>query len=132
MRRIPTLLVLAVLALAARPAGAAAQSTDRWQLTLDDEQVIWDVRLAKLEGETLRVTQRDSAIAVPVARIKEVRLLAKSQMEIGKGSTGGAMGALMGLDDEVYDMSTMEFAQRLRTMQQIVLAHPPAAVPAAP
>jgi len=42
------------------------------------------------------------------------------------GAAGGAMAALVGGDDEVYDMAAMDFAARLRQIQQIFLTHPPA------
>jgi hypothetical protein len=39
------------------------------------------------------------------------------------------MNALMGSDDEVYDLSPLEFTDRVRTVQKILLMHPPAAAP---
>jgi hypothetical protein len=45
-------------------------------------------------------------------------------MQVG-GPAGGAMGALMGSDDEVYDLTTLEFPERLRAVQRILLYHPP-------
>ena len=107
----------------------AAQSTaadDRWQLTLDDSGYVWDIRLVKLRGDSLVVRQSDSLRAVPVAHISEVRLIRKSEVDMGGGAgmAGGAMSALMGRDDEVYDLSPLEFAERMRTIQKILLNHP--------
>jgi hypothetical protein len=45
---------------------------------------------------------------------------------------GGAMPALMGSDDEVYDLSPLEFADRLRAVQKIFLYHPPEGAPPGP
>ncbi len=108
-----------------------AQSTapdERWQLTLDDGRYVWDIRLVKLEGDSLVVRQSDSLVAVPVAHINEVRLIRKTEVETGGGAgmAGGAMSALMGGDDEVYDLSPLEFAERMRTVQKILLNHPSA------
>jgi hypothetical protein len=109
----------------------AAQSTapdERWQLTLDDGRYVWDIRLVKLEGDSLVVRQSDSLVAVPVAHINEVRLIRKSEVQMAGGAErgAGAMSALMGGDDEVYDLSPLEFAERMRTIQKIMLNHPPA------
>jgi hypothetical protein len=57
--------------------------------------------------------------------MKEIRLIRKSEVEItGGGATAGAMSALTGGDDEVYDLTPLEFADRLRTVQKILLLHP--------
>ena len=56
--------------------------------------------------------------------IKELRLIRKTEMRIGEGA-GGALAALTGSDDEVYNLNTMEYAARLRALQQVLLLHPP-------
>jgi hypothetical protein len=105
-------------------AGPLAAQDDRWQVTLDNEQYVWDIRLVKLDGDSLVVRQSDSLLRVPVAQIKELRLIRKSEVDLGAGGAGGAMNALVGGDDEVYDMSPLDFADRLRTVQKILLLHP--------
>ena len=44
-------------------------------------------------------------------------------MELG-GGDGAAMNALVGGDDEIYDLTPLDFARRLRTVQKILLLHP--------
>jgi hypothetical protein len=115
-------------------APCAAQTTgdaDRWQVTLGAGQVLWDVRLVKLAGDSLQVRRGDSLAVVPVARITELRLIKKSEMQLG-GPGGGAMPALMGTDDEVYDLTALEFPDRLRAVQKIFLYHPPDAETSGP
>lgn len=120
IRRMGSVLV-ALLALA-RP--LAAQD-DRWQVTLDDERYVWDIRLVRIDGDSLVVRQSDSLVRVPVAHISEIRLIRKSEVQLGGGSaTAGAMNALVGGDDEVYDLTPLDFADRLRTVQKILLLHP--------
>jgi hypothetical protein len=97
---------------------------DRWQITLDNEQYVWDIRLVRLDGDSLVVRQSDSLVRVPVARINELRLIRKSEVQLGAGATAGAMSALVGGDDEVYDLTPLEFADRIRTVQKILLMHP--------
>ncbi len=108
-------------------APCAAQTTggdaDRWQVTLGDGQMLWDVRLVKLAGDSLQVRRGDSLAVVPVAKITELRLIKKSEMQLG-GPGGGAMPALMGTDDEVYDLTPLEFPDRLRVVQKIFVYHP--------
>jgi hypothetical protein len=124
-----TLWSLAIL-LGALPrlAAQSAPPDERWQLTLDDGSYVWDIRLVKLEGDSLVVRQADSLVAVPVAHISEVRLIRKTEVQMAGGGemAGGAMSALMGRDDEVYDLSPLEFAERMRTVQRILLNHPAA------
>ena len=105
-------------------AGPLAAQDDRWQVTLDNEQYVWDIRLVKLEGDSLVVRQSDTLRRVPVAQIKELRLIRKSEVDLGDGGAAGAMNALVGGDDEVYDMTPLDFADRLRTVQKILLLHP--------
>jgi hypothetical protein len=114
--------VAIVLALALSSSPLAAQQDDRWQVTLDRDEHVWDVRLVRLDGDLLVVRQADSLRRLPVARITEVRLIRKSEMRLGDGAA--AMSALTGGDDEVYDFSPLEFAERLRAMQKIFLYHP--------
>ena len=106
---------------------SARAQDDRWQVTLDDERYVWDIRLVRLDGDSLVVRQSDSLVAVPVAHISEIRLIRKSEVQLGgAGATAGAMNALIGGDDEIYDLTPLEFADRLRTIQKILLLHPTA------
>ncbi len=118
-------LAVSALALLLALAPPLAAQDDRWQVTLDDDHYVWDIRLVRLDGDSLVVRQADSLIRVPVAHIKEIRLIQKSEVEMtGGGATAGAMSALTGSDDEVYDLTPLEFADRLRTVQKILLLHP--------
>ncbi len=114
-------------------APCTAQTTgdaDRWQVTLGEGQVLWDVRLVKLAGDSLHVRRGDSLAVLPVAKITELRLIKKSEMRLG--NPGGAVAALMGTDDEVYDLTPLEFPDRLRAVQKIFLYHPSDAATSGP
>ena len=119
-------IALATTAAAAQDTGArsARDPDDRWQLTLADGTYLWDVRLVRLDGDSIHVRGRDSTAAVSVGQVNELRLIRKSEMQLG--TPGGAMAALTGADDEVYDLTPLEFADRLRAVQKIFLYHPPA------
>jgi len=109
--------------------GVAAQtpggSPDRWQLTMDDGQYIWDIGLVRLDGDQLVFRQADTLGTAPVAKITEVRRIGKTEVRLGEGGAGGAMSALTGADDEVFDLAAMDYAAKLRAVQQILLMHPP-------
>jgi hypothetical protein len=113
----------ALVTLAALASPLLAQD-DRWQITLDGDQYVWDIRLVRLDGDSLIVRQADARLRVPVAQIKELRLIRKSEVQLGTGATAGAMNALVGGDDEVYDLTTLEYADRIRAVQKILLMHP--------
>jgi hypothetical protein len=111
---------LSLAALGATP--LAAQQDDRWQVTLDQDRYVWDIRLVRLDGDSLVVMQADSSLSLPVGRITEIRLIRKSEMQLGDGAA--AMSALTGRDDEVYDLTPLDFAERVRAIQKIFLYHP--------
>ena len=131
-------LALLLSALALVPGAIRAQDTpadnekpkpggDRWQIGLENGQYIWDIRLVRLQGDSLVFRQADTLGTVSVQQIGELRLIQKSTMRIGQGAAaGGAINALTGSDDEVYDLLTLEYPARIRTIQQILLLHPPA------
>jgi hypothetical protein len=101
-------------------------SDDRWQIGLENGQYIWDIRLVRLQGDTLVFRQADTLGTVSVQQIGELRLIQKSTMRIGQGAAaGGAISALTGSDDEVYDLLTLDYPARIRSIQQILLLHPP-------
>jgi len=124
-------LALLLSALALVPGAIRAQDTpkpsdDRWQIGLENGQYIWDIRLVRLQGDTLVFRQADTLGTVSVQQVGELRLIQKSTMRIGQGAAaGGAISALTGSDDEVYDMLTLDYPARIRTIQQILLLHPP-------
>jgi hypothetical protein len=99
---------------------------DRWQVTLGADTYVWDVQLVRLDGDSLVVMQADSLVRVPVDHVTELRLIRKTEVRAGTDATAETMSALTGADDEIYDLSALEFADRLRTIQKILLVHPTA------
>jgi hypothetical protein len=118
------LIVACGILVAATPGRAQSKDDDRWQIELDNGEYIWDIRLVRLAGDTLLFRQADTLGGVRVERITELRLIRKTEMRLGEGG-GGAMAALTGVDDEIYDLAAMEFAARIRALQQVFLLHPP-------
>ena len=110
---------LLVLPLLGRP--VAAQQNDRWQVALDDGGYVWDIRLVRLDGDTLVVTQSDSLVRVPLAHASEIRLIGKTRVDLTGGPAGaGAMSALMGGDDEVYDLMPLDLPGRQAMVRKLL------------
>lgn len=117
-------ILLGLLASLALPVPAAAQNrVDRWQLTLQNDSLLWDIRLVGLDGDKVTFRQADSTGVVSVGEIREMRLFQPSELQLG--TAGAAFGALTGSDDLVFDMTLLDFAERLRTVQQVFLKFPP-------
>jgi hypothetical protein len=116
--------LLLLSTLRAAPVPAQSTNMDRWQITTESGDYIWDIRLVRLSGDSLFFRQADSTGAITVARITELRLIRKTEVHMGEGP-GGLMAALTGADDEVYDFQTLDFSGRIRAIQQALLAHPP-------
>jgi hypothetical protein len=125
LRPIP-IVVAAVLLAGVSPLHAQNEGRperERWQVTLDGERYVWDIGLVRLDGDSLVVRQADTLARLPVEHITEIRLIRSSTMELGAGAAG-AMSALTGSDDEIYDFTPLEFADRIRAIQKIFVYHP--------
>jgi len=119
-----TIIAMAIVAALGLPAASVAQTKpDRWQVTLQNDNFLWDIRLVSLEGDQLTYRQADSTGVVEVGQVKEMRLFQPSELQLG--TAGAAFGALSGSDDIVFDMTLLDFAERLRTVQQIFQKYPP-------
>jgi len=121
-----SLLLGALLAFPWAVGSAQGQTADRWQLTLESGDYVWDIHLVRLEGDRIVFRQSDTLGTVPVAKVTEIRRIGKTEVRMAEGAgAGGAIGALTGADDEVFDLASLDYAARLRTVQQIFLMHPP-------
>ncbi len=108
-----------LLAMEGRPAAAQPDASRGWQVTLDDDQYVWNVGLVELAGDTLVVRQADSLVRTPVARIRELRRFNKTTMEVGN-ERESAMRALTDSGDEVYDLAGLDPAQRRSAIEKIL------------
>jgi hypothetical protein len=108
------------------PRVAPAQPGDRWQLTLSDGTILWELRLVRFSHDTLVVRHADSTYAFPIARVDELRLVQKSARRVGAepGRYGGVLG---GTDDEVYKLTLYSVSERRQILEQLFKDHPPAA-----
>jgi hypothetical protein len=116
-------LVAAVTLLAAAP--VVAQQDDRWQITLNDGTIIWELHLARLQGDTLVVRHDDSTYRYPIMQVDELRLVRKSEARrtADRNRYGAALG---GADDEVYRLTLDDKSERRQVLEQVFKDHPPA------
>jgi len=118
--------VAGIVLLGAAP--VAAQQGDRWQLTLDDGTIVWELRLVRFRGDTLVVQQGDSTLRFPINQVDELRLVRKAERRqtAEPNRYGGVLG---GSDDEVFRLTLYSLAERRQIVAQIVKDHPPAPSP---
>ena len=118
--------VAGIVLLGAAP--VAAQQDERWQITLGDGKIIWELRLARFRGDTLAVQQGDSTLRFPINQVDELRLVRKAERRqtAEPNRYGGVLG---GADDEVFRLTLYDLAERRQIVAQIFKDHPPAPSP---
>jgi hypothetical protein len=120
---------LVVLALALVGAGSAgAQQDDRWQVTLNNGTIIWELHLVQLRNDTLELRSGDSTYRFPIGFVDELRMVRKSvrHQTPEPNRYGGVLG---GIDDEVYRLTLYTTPERRAIIAQIFKDHPPNAAP---
>ncbi len=115
--------VLACLALLAA-APIRAQEDDRWQVTLNDGNILWELHLVRLERDTLVLSHADSTYSFPIMQVDELRLVRKSERRqtAEPNRYGGVLG---GVDDEVHRLTLYSRSERRRILEQLFKDHPP-------
>src|SRR5260370_38293493 len=100
---------------------APVQPGDRWQMTLSDGTILWEIRLVRFSHDTLVVRHADSTYAFPIARVDELRLVQKSVRRMGPeaGRYGGVLG---GTDDGGYRPTLSGVGGRPRIVGQVFKA----------
>lgn len=121
-----TLVVLGLAFVAATSAGA--QQDDRWQVTLNDSRIIWELHLVQLRNDTLVLRGNDSTYRLPIGQVDELRLVVKSvrHQTPEPNRYGGVLG---GSDDEVYRLTLYSIPERRAILAQVLKSHPPNVVP---
>ncbi|HVH68206.1 MAG TPA: hypothetical protein VM716_10095 [Gemmatimonadales bacterium] len=120
------LVVLGLTVLAVASLGA--QQDDRWQVTLNDGRIIWELHLVHLRNDTLFLRGSDSTYRFPIGLVDELRLVVKSvrHQTPEPNRYGGVLG---GADDEVYRLTLYSIPERRAILEQVLKNHPPNAVP---
>jgi hypothetical protein len=117
--RLAPAVALSALALAPLSAQTPASTRDRWQLTLDDQSYLWNVRLIRLSHDTLTVRTRDSLVATPIRDISTIQLLAETILRVGDGHRSG-IGALGDNNSPVLDLTSLALAARRQRIQALL------------
>jgi len=118
--------VVGIVLLVAVP--VAAQRDDRWQMTLNDGRILWDLHLVRFRGDTLAVQRGDSTFRFPITQVDELRLVRKAERRQTNEPNryGGVLG---GADDEAFRLTLYDLAERRQILAQILKDHPPAPSP---
>jgi hypothetical protein len=116
----PLIIVLAFAATAT----AAAQQDERWQVTLNDGTIVWELHVVQLRNDTLVLRGSDSTYRLPIGSVDELRLVRKSvrHQTPEPNRYGGVLG---GVDDEVYRLTLYSLPERRAILAQVLKDHPP-------
>jgi len=107
-------------------AAAGAQQDDRWQITLKDGTIVWDLRLVKLQRDTLVFRHDSATVSYPLMRVDELRMVRAGEHEIGPVAAGGRYdGAANGASDLVYQLTLLDLAERRAVIERILLRSSP-------
>src|SRR5438093_8022187 len=125
-RAVRALWIAGIVLLGAAP--ITAQQDDRWQITLNDGRILWELHFVRFRGDTLVVQQSDSTFRFPINQVDELRLVRKAERRqtAEPNRYGGVLG---GADDEVFRLTLYDLAERRQIVAQIFKDHPPAPSP---
>ena len=112
-------LLLSATSLVQGQAPVPAALPNRWQVTLNDQSYLWDVRLVRLAGDTLVVKSPEGLMNAPVARITELRLLPETVLQVQDGHRS-AIGALGDDNVRVVDFMPLSMADRRAAIERIL------------
>jgi hypothetical protein len=118
--------IAGIVLLSAAP--VTAQQDDRWQITLNNGRILWELHLVRYRGDTLAVQQGDSTFRFPINQVDELRLVRKAERRqtAEPNRYGGVLG---GADDEVFRLTLYDLTERRQILAQIFKDHPPAPSP---
>ena len=88
-----------------------AQQPERWQITLANSVMLWNVALLRLAADSLIVRHADTTARVAVRDITELRLARASDDATGALPSG----------EQVYQFPVWDVDQKRRMIQQILL-----------
>jgi hypothetical protein len=109
------------LLFASLPAGALAQSPERWQVTLATGQILYELYPESLAADTLVLRQGGAARRIALADLSELRRV-RASVELAERAGRNAIAALSGADDEVYQMTLLDVGEKRTVVGEILAA----------
>lgn len=101
--------------------GAAQDTSDIWQITLKDGTIVWNLRLERLQRDTMVFRQQAGIVRYPLMSVDELRLVRGGRHEIGPVAAEGRYdGAPNGTSDLVFQMTLLDLAERRQVVQEIL------------
>lgn len=110
---------LFVFLLSAAAAPLAAQSPERWQVTLRSGQILYELQPESLSGDTLVLLQDHAARRLPLSEITELRRV-RASIDLAERAGRNSIGALTGADDQVFQMTLLEVGEKRALVAQIL------------
>jgi len=96
-------------------------TSDMWQIRLKDGTIVWNLRLERLQHDTIVFRNDARVVRYPLLRVDELRLVRAGEHEIGPVAAGGRYdGAPNGASDVVYQLTLLDLAQRRQVVQEIL------------
>lgn len=115
------------------PSPPSQSTSDLWQITLKDGTIVWNLRLERLQHDTIVFWNDARIVRYPLLRVDELRLVRAGEHEIGPVAAGGRYdGAPNGTSDVVYQLTLLDLAQRRQVVQEILQTRNTAPPPARP
>ena len=112
-----TALFFLLLSLLAAP--LAAQSQERWQVTLGSGQILYELYPETLAGDTLVLLQGEASRRIPLAEITELRRV-RASIELAERAGRNAIAALSGSDDQVFQMTLLDIGEKRSLVREIL------------
>ena len=122
LRRLTSAVAVAACIGAAAPAGAQAPA--RWQLTLRSSEILYEIRLLRLEDDALVVRQGEATLELPLRDISQLQLVRPSYALPGSGGRRAGIRALTGADDLVFEMTLLDVRERRSLVERILQTFP--------
>jgi hypothetical protein len=127
MRIVPQLRIALLVFTALAGVFTTGAAQDRWQITLHDGSIVWDLELERLSGDTLvfHPAQGGHALHLPVMGVDALRLVQKSEKRQFAPDGQGTGNALMGGADMIWQLTLLDKDERLKVLQEVLRAYPP-------
>ncbi len=113
--------MMALLFASAVLLGASQDTSAVWQITLKDGTIVWNLRLERLQHDTIVFRRETRIVRYPLLGVDELRLVRGGKHEIGPVAAEGRYdGAPNGTSDLVFQMTLLDLAERRQVVQEIL------------
>jgi hypothetical protein len=101
-----------------------APAQERWQLSLSSSKILYELQPVDLAGDTLVILQEGARRRIPLAEISELRRIQPTMEVAGRGARP-SIAALVGADDQVFQMTLLTLDEKRALVGEILRAYGP-------